>query len=203
MAPERGSRMGNVIMVVSDALRDDTAALQMGYLQHLVEAEKATRYTVVAELPTMSRPLYETLHTGVPVSVHGVTHNRVVRRSTMPNVFEEAGALIYGRQHAGPRGIRRRRHAGAAIPAGLRPDPSDGHGLPGGDVRLRFAAVPQQRHLPGHDRGGSRSWVARRRLSRAGDRRPRDQQRSSARRNASGSAPRSALPDPAGRRRTG
>ncbi|MBM2844612.1 MAG: hypothetical protein HW404_2449, partial [Anaerolineales bacterium] len=27
--------MGRVIMVVSDALRDDTAAQQMGYLQHL------------------------------------------------------------------------------------------------------------------------------------------------------------------------
>lgn len=95
--------MGRVIMVVSDALRDDTARNQMGYLQHLVEAERATRYTVVAELPTMSRPLYETLHTGVPVSVHGVTNNKVVRRSTMPNVFEEAvragrttGASAYG-----------------------------------------------------------------------------------------------------------
>jgi predicted AlkP superfamily pyrophosphatase or phosphodiesterase len=82
--------MGRVILVVSDALRDDTAAHQMGYLQHLVEAGRATRFTVVAELPTMSRPLYETLHTGVPVSVHGVTNNRVVRRSTMPNVFGEA-----------------------------------------------------------------------------------------------------------------
>ena len=82
--------MGKVILVVSDALRDDTAAQQMGYLQHLVEASRATRYTVIAELPTMSRPLYETLHTGVPVSVHGVTNNRVVRRSRMPNVFEEA-----------------------------------------------------------------------------------------------------------------
>lgn len=82
--------MGRVILIVSDALRDDTAAQQMGYLQHLVEAAKASRYTVIAEVPTMSRPLYETLHTGVPVSVHGVTNNRVVRRSTMPNVFEEA-----------------------------------------------------------------------------------------------------------------
>ena len=82
--------MGRVILVVSDALRDDTAAQQMGYLQHLVEAEKATRYTVIAEVPTMSRPLYETLHTGVPVSMHGVTNNRVVRRSKMPNVFEAA-----------------------------------------------------------------------------------------------------------------
>jgi predicted AlkP superfamily pyrophosphatase or phosphodiesterase len=95
--------MGKVILVVSDALRDDTARQQMGYLQHLVEAGKATRYTVIAELPTMSRPLYETLHTGVPVSVHGVTNNLVVRRSIMPNVFEEAvkrgrttGASAYG-----------------------------------------------------------------------------------------------------------
>lgn len=95
--------MGRVVMVISDALRDDTARQQMGYLQHLVEAGKATRYTVVAELPTMSRPLYETLHTGVPVSVHGITNNLVVRRSIMPNVFEEAvrhgrttGASAYG-----------------------------------------------------------------------------------------------------------
>jgi predicted AlkP superfamily pyrophosphatase or phosphodiesterase len=82
--------MGKVILIVSDALRDDTAAQQMGYLQHLVETRRATRYTVIGELPTMSRPLYETLHTGVPVSVHGVTSNRIVRRSVMPNVFEEA-----------------------------------------------------------------------------------------------------------------
>jgi predicted AlkP superfamily pyrophosphatase or phosphodiesterase len=82
--------MRRVILVVSDALRDDTAAQQMGYLEHLVEAERATRFTVIGELPTKSRPLYETLQTGVPVSVHGVTNNRVVRRSTMPNIFEEA-----------------------------------------------------------------------------------------------------------------
>lgn len=82
--------MGKVILIVSDALRDDTARAQMGYLEHLVEARRATRYSVIGELPTMSRPMYETLHTGVPVSVHGVTNNLVVRRSTMPNVFEEA-----------------------------------------------------------------------------------------------------------------
>jgi predicted AlkP superfamily pyrophosphatase or phosphodiesterase len=63
--------LGRVILIVSDALRDDTAAQQMGYLPHLVEEEKATRYTVIAEMPTMSRPMYETLHTGMPVCVHG------------------------------------------------------------------------------------------------------------------------------------
>jgi len=77
-------------MVVSDGLRDDVAEQSMGYLEHLVERKQASRYTLQAELPTVSRPLYETLHTGVPVSEHGVTNNRVVRRSTMPNVFEQA-----------------------------------------------------------------------------------------------------------------
>jgi predicted AlkP superfamily pyrophosphatase or phosphodiesterase len=82
--------MGKVVLVVSDGLRDDTAAQAMGYLEHLVESKRATRYTVIAELPSMSRPLYETLHTGVPVWQHGVAHNRVIRRSTMPNVFQVA-----------------------------------------------------------------------------------------------------------------
>ncbi len=81
-----------VILVVSDGLRDDVAARQMGYLEHLVEARLATRYTVIGELPTMSRPMYETIHTGAPVSVHGVVSNQIVRRSTMPNVFQTAVA---------------------------------------------------------------------------------------------------------------
>ena len=81
-----------VIMVVVDALRDDTARDQMGYMQHLVEARLATRYTSIGELPTMSRPMYETLHTGVTVSEHGITSNRIVRRSQMPNVFALACA---------------------------------------------------------------------------------------------------------------
>ena len=82
--------MGRVVLIVSDGLRDDTAREQMGYLWHLVESRQASRYTVIAELPTMSRPLYETICTGTPVSVHGVTSTLVVRRSTMPNIFEQA-----------------------------------------------------------------------------------------------------------------
>jgi predicted AlkP superfamily pyrophosphatase or phosphodiesterase len=82
--------MAKVVLVVCDGLRDDTAREQMGYLWHLVETRLATRYTVIAELPTMSRPLYETICTGTPVSTHGVTSNLVVRRSTMPNLFEQA-----------------------------------------------------------------------------------------------------------------
>jgi predicted AlkP superfamily pyrophosphatase or phosphodiesterase len=76
--------------VLCDALRDDVAAQSMGYLEHLVEAKRASRYTVIAELPTLSRPLYETIHTGVPVSEHGITSNYVTRRSNVANVFQLA-----------------------------------------------------------------------------------------------------------------
>jgi predicted AlkP superfamily pyrophosphatase or phosphodiesterase len=82
--------MGKVVLVVSDGLRDDTARERMGYLEHLVDAGQATRYTAVGELPSLSRPMYETIQTGVPVSVHGVTSNQVVRRSIVPNVFRHA-----------------------------------------------------------------------------------------------------------------
>jgi predicted AlkP superfamily pyrophosphatase or phosphodiesterase len=92
-----------VIMVLVDALRDDTARDQMGYMQHLVEAQLATRYTSIGELPSMSRPMYETLHTGVTVSQHGITSNRIVRRSQMPNVFQlarDAGKTTAAAAHA-------------------------------------------------------------------------------------------------------
>lgn len=79
-----------VILVVVDGLRNDTAAAQMGYLESLVEHKVADRFIVISEMPSMSRPLYETIQTGTPVYLHGVTGNNVVRRSKMPNVFEIA-----------------------------------------------------------------------------------------------------------------
>jgi predicted AlkP superfamily pyrophosphatase or phosphodiesterase len=88
--------MTKVILIVCDALRDDVAADYMGYLEHLVEVKAATRYTCIGELPSMSRPMYETLHTGVTSSVHGITSNYQTRMSHMPNVFQlarEAGKV--------------------------------------------------------------------------------------------------------------
>ncbi len=82
--------MANVIMVLCDGLRYDTAVEIMGYLEHLVEKKLATRYYVQGELPSISRPMYETIHTGTPVSIHGITSNRVVRQSHLPNIFSVA-----------------------------------------------------------------------------------------------------------------
>ncbi len=82
--------MAKVILILSDGLRYDTAVTRMGYLGHLVEARRASLYKVIGELPSMSRPMYETIHTGLLTSEHGIVSNAVVRRSTKPNIFELA-----------------------------------------------------------------------------------------------------------------
>jgi predicted AlkP superfamily pyrophosphatase or phosphodiesterase len=80
--------MNKVILVLCDALRYDVARDNMGFLGHLVETKQASLYKMIGELPSMSRPMYETVHTGVASSVHGVVANSVVRLSKMPNVFQ-------------------------------------------------------------------------------------------------------------------
>lgn len=88
--------MNRIILVLSDALRYDVARENMGFLGHLVETKQASLYRVIGELPSMSRPMYETVHSGVPSSVHGVVANSIVRLSKMPNVFRsvhEAGGV--------------------------------------------------------------------------------------------------------------
>src|SRR5512141_3378770 len=82
--------MNKVIFILSDGLRYDTAVASMGYLGHLVEARLATLYKVTGELPSISRPMYETTHTGLTASEHGIVSNLVVRRSIKPNVFQSA-----------------------------------------------------------------------------------------------------------------
>ena len=81
-----------VILVLSDGLRYDTAVESMGYLDHLVEARRASLYKVQGEMPSLSRPMYETIHTGLPVSEHGIVSNLVVRRSDKPSIFSAAVA---------------------------------------------------------------------------------------------------------------
>ncbi|MEN6299032.1 MAG: alkaline phosphatase family protein [Anaerolineaceae bacterium] len=79
-----------IILVLSDGLRYDVAVQSMGFLGHLVETQQASLYRVTGELPTMSRPMYETVHTGLPVTAHGIYSNYVVRRSNQPNIFQAA-----------------------------------------------------------------------------------------------------------------
>jgi len=88
--------MSKVILVLSDALRYDVAIANMGYLGHMVEYKKASLYKIVGELPSMSRPMYETIHTGMPSYETGIVANSIVRLSEKPNIFRavrEAGKI--------------------------------------------------------------------------------------------------------------
>jgi len=76
-----------VILVLSDGLGYRAAVEGMGYLGHLVENKLASLYKVIGELPSISRPIYETIHTGLKVSEHGVISNQTVRLSNQPNIF--------------------------------------------------------------------------------------------------------------------
>jgi predicted AlkP superfamily pyrophosphatase or phosphodiesterase len=80
--------LNKVILVLSDALGYTVAVEGMGFLGHLVENKFASLYKVIGELPSMSRPMYETIHTGVNISQHGVVSNQVIRLSNQPNIFQ-------------------------------------------------------------------------------------------------------------------
>ncbi len=82
--------MGKIILVLSDGLRYDTALAGMGMLGHLVEGKYASLYKVIGELPGVSRPIYETIHTGLPVIEHRIVSNVIVRKSTKANIFKSA-----------------------------------------------------------------------------------------------------------------
>lgn len=60
---------------------------QCGYLESPVEADIAKRWKMQGCLPTLSGPLYETLHTALSPIEHGILSNDALRASTVPNIF--------------------------------------------------------------------------------------------------------------------
>lgn len=84
--------LNKVILVLSDALRYDVAVANMGFLGHLVESKLASLYKVIGELPSLSRPMYETVHTGLPSSEHGIVANSMLQCSSKPNIFQSVAA---------------------------------------------------------------------------------------------------------------
>jgi len=78
-----------LIFVLLDGLRFNVAATLMGYMQAEAAAASRPCIPVTAELPSLSRPLYETLMTGIPPVRSGITGNGVLRRSRHPSVFDQ------------------------------------------------------------------------------------------------------------------
>ncbi len=79
--------MSKVILVLIDGLGFEESTAAAGLLEHLVEYRQAAKYRIQGELPSVSRPMYETVMTGLPVSEHGIVSNNYVRSSECENLF--------------------------------------------------------------------------------------------------------------------
>ncbi|UTT86452.1 alkaline phosphatase family protein [Vibrio pelagius] len=96
-----------VILVVLDGLNYQVARNCMGYLNGLLELShspsnqsdspsplqgkmRATLYPMQCELPSMSRPLYECILTGVRPVESGIVNNQIVRLSNHESIFSLA-----------------------------------------------------------------------------------------------------------------
>ena len=65
--------MDKTIFVLLDACQYEAASKYLGYLEHMIDYNKGAKYKVLGELPSLSKPMYATLFTGLPVCKHGVT----------------------------------------------------------------------------------------------------------------------------------
>nr|WP_298144015.1 alkaline phosphatase family protein [uncultured Pseudomonas sp.] len=79
-----------VILVILDGLNYHVARHALGHLQAYCGAERAGLYKLECELPSLSRPLYECILTGVAPIDSGVVHNQVVRLSNQRSIFHYA-----------------------------------------------------------------------------------------------------------------
>lgn len=79
-----------LIFVLLDGLTRKGAKDNMGYLWHMIEHKKAKYVNIKGELPSLSRPCYETIFTGTPVYEHGITSNDITRNSNLENIFSLA-----------------------------------------------------------------------------------------------------------------
>ena len=80
------------ILVVLDGLNFQVAQHAMGYLQAECAQGHGQRYQMTCELPSLSRPLYECILTGITPVNSGIIHNGVSRLSHQQSVFHYARA---------------------------------------------------------------------------------------------------------------
>lgn len=80
--------MSKVIFVLADACGYDAATENMGYLEQLKEQGLCAKYRVLGQLPSMSRPMYQTLMTGLPSNIHGTVTNAYRGEGYPENLFQ-------------------------------------------------------------------------------------------------------------------
>lgn len=79
--------MKKIVFVIMDGVGYETAVSQCGYLEGAVTLGWARRWRMKTATPSLSGPMYETLHTGLWPHEHGVVSNEGMRASSRPNVF--------------------------------------------------------------------------------------------------------------------
>lgn len=84
--------MAKTCLIIVDGLRYDTAVSECGYLAAAVEGGLAKFWKMRSCLPTISAPLYETIHTGLAPVDHGILGNEGIRPSHNANVFSQLKA---------------------------------------------------------------------------------------------------------------
>lgn len=102
--------MDKTIFVLLDACQYAAGTRNLGYLEHLIDYKKGAKYKVKGELPSLSRPMYATLLTGLPAYRHGIAANETVRTLHCEHVFSlcKAARRDYGgvlRAVGGQRGL--------------------------------------------------------------------------------------------------
>lgn len=80
----------SVILLILDGLNADTAEKCMGYLQAACQSYQGKYQRISCALPSLSRPLYECILTGVEPVHSGVVHNGVCRLSHHKSIFHHA-----------------------------------------------------------------------------------------------------------------
>ncbi len=85
---QQQSARSRLIFVLIDGLRDDVAKSRLGFVEGLVDEGIACRSHVQSVLPSLSRPCYASIFTGMTPLKHGITTNDSTQRLTHDNVFD-------------------------------------------------------------------------------------------------------------------
>ena len=79
--------MDKTILLILDACQYEAGTKNLGYLEHLIDYGQGAKYKVQGELPSLSRPMYATLLTGLPVFKHGIALNELVQTLLCEHIF--------------------------------------------------------------------------------------------------------------------
>lgn len=79
--------MTRALLVIMDGAGYEAALSECGWLEGAVALGQARRWKMRTALPSLSGPMYETIHTGLWPHQHGIVSNDAMRASSSPNLF--------------------------------------------------------------------------------------------------------------------